>query len=190
MIEQAFFTAAALLCLSAGCGESGGTEAPQAEKTALVLSLKQVAETSVTVDAELSNADVAYCRIGAATAAVPSLSELRKGRELTASGPVIFDGLEAGTSYKVYGVAGLQGVYANIEQLPVKTAGVLDEHYPASIAAWCTTADKRSLFAEVSPAPVSSAAAQAKEIAIDRATRYQTMEGFGSAITDRRPTTS
>ncbi len=183
MIEQALLTAATLLCLSAGCGENGGSEAPQTEKTALVLSLKQATETSVTVDAELCNADVAYCRIGAADAAVPSLSELRKGRELTASGTVIFDGLETGTAYKVYGVAGLQGVYTQIEHLAVKTAGELDEHYPASIAAWCTTADKRSLFAEVSPAPVSSATAQAKEIAVDRATRYQTMEGFGPAIT-------
>jgi len=183
MFKHVVLTAAALLCLSVGCGKDGGSEPPQDGKTALVLSLRQIAETSVTVDVGLRNADVAYCTIGPAAAAVPSLSELRKGHKLTASGPVTFDGLEAGVSYKVCGVAGLQGVYTGVEQLAVTTAGENDDNYPAAIAAWCTTADKRSLLAGISPAAASAAAAQAKEIKIDCSTRYQTMEGFGPAIT-------
>lgn len=183
MFKHTLLAAVVFLCLSACGKESGTAENPQDGKTAITFALKTVAETSVTLDAELRNADAAYCTIGPAAGAAPSLSELRKGRELTASGTVTFEGLEPGTAYKVYGVAGLRSVYTDIEELEVKTAGMRDEHYPAKIEAWCTTADKKSLFAACEPAAASGAAAQAGAIAIDPATRYQTMEGFGPAIT-------
>ena len=182
MLKHTLFVAAAFFCLSA-CGKDGGSEEPQRPRTAISFSLKAVAETSITLDVELLNADAAYCSIGPADSPTPSSSELRKGQELTASGSVFFDALEPGTSYKVFGVAALQGVYSGIETLVVQTAGSLDERFPAKIEAWCTTADKKSLFAPFTPSVASSAASTAKEVITDPQTRYQTMEGFGPAIT-------
>ncbi|MCM1150740.1 MAG: glucosylceramidase [Alistipes sp.] len=181
MLRHLFLAAAAFFSLSA-CGKDGAPEEPQ-DKTAIELSFVEATENSVTVDAELRHADVAYCTIGAADSPAPSLAELRKGQELTASGKLTFDGLEPGSAYKVFGVAALQGVYTGVGQLAVKTAGHAEENYPARIEAWCTTADRKSLFAAFEPAAKSTAAAQARAISIDLSTRYQTMEGFGPAIT-------
>ena len=182
MLKHAFFVVAAFFTLAA-CGKEGGAGNPQPETTEVLLTLAQATETTVTLAAELRHADVAYCTIGAANSAVPTLKELLKGRELTASGTVTFEGLEAGTLYKVYSVAALQGVYAGIGQTTVKTAGDPVENYPETIAAWCTTADKASLFRSFEPAKASAAASTAKELTVDLKTRYQTMEGFGPAIT-------
>ena len=182
MLKHALMIFAAFACLSAGCGGDGGTETPAA-KTAVTVALREASETSVTLDVRLENADAAYFTIGSAESALPTLTELRKGRLLTASGTLAFDGLKSGTTYKVYSVAALQGLYTGIGQTTVKTAGEFDENYPAAIAAWCTTADKRSLFEPTVPAKASTAGSGVREIVLDPATLYQSMEGFGPAIT-------
>ena len=180
MLKHALTTFAALFCLSVGCG---GTETPPAETPSVTVALREAAATSVTLDIRLENADAAYFMLGSAGSSLPTLSELRKGRELTASGTLTFDGLKSGTTYKVYSVAALQGLYTGIGQTTVKTAGEFDENYPAAIAAWCTTADRRMLFEPVVPDKASTAGSGVREITLDPATLYQSMEGFGPAIT-------
>ena len=179
MLKYFLSTVAALLCLSAGCGENGGAELPPNHQTTAILRLKSASDASVEVAVQLEHADEAYCAIGSVDGGIPSVIELRKGHRLTESGTATFDGLTSGTSYTVYGVAGLRGVYGDVVQLAVKTA----DSYPEKIVAYCTTADKKSLFAPFVPARVSTAGAAAREVTLDAATAYQSMEGFGPAIT-------
>ena len=67
-------------------------------------------------------------------------------------------------------------------------SGPLNATTPAAAAAgsvqvWLTTGDQRKLLA-AEPALPTGAAAEALEIEVDAAQRFQTMTGFGAAITD------
>ena len=170
--------------LTAGCGNDGNpTENPPAQTPAIRLSVEQVNETSVTVGVTMSNADAAYTLLAEAGAETPSVAHMLKGRRLTASGTVVYDGLESGMPYRVFGMAGSGDLYSGVTVLDFNAAGEIDEHYPSKAQAWQTTADKSRLFAAISPATASTASPSAKAITIDTSTRYQTMEGFGPAIT-------
>lgn len=171
--------------LTAGCGSDGEADsAPAAaEKPAIALTRQSETETSVSVAIELENADEAYYLLSSAAAEPPALTELLRGERITASTTVTVGGLKAGTEYKLYGAAARKNVYTDIKYIAVKTAGRPDEHDPAAVTVWQTTADKRSLFQRVEPGKSSAATAAARELTVDRSTKYQTMEGFGPAIT-------
>lgn len=171
--------------MTAGCGSDGDTESvPAAEgKISITLTQQSATDTSVSVAVALENADEAYYLIGSATGTTPALTEMLRGERITASATVTVGDLKSGTEYKLYGVAARKNVYTDIKYITVKTSGQLDEHYPAAAEAWQTTADKRSLFQTVEPGKISGAAGTARELTVDRSTKYQTMEGFGPAIT-------
>ena len=185
MNRKIFLCAAATILLSAaGCSESKtGNSVTDTDAPSIELSVAYVDETSVTVNIATRNADEAYTLLGEADAAAPSVTQLRKGDRTDAAGTVTYSNLEAGHSYNVFGIAGRNDIYSGITTLKVKTAGELDEHYPVNVRAWQTTADKSRLFAETSPGTASTASPSARKIVIDTGTRYQTMEGFGPAIT-------
>ena len=177
--------AATVFFAAAGCGKDNGTSGPvnPGNDPQIRMSVASTTETAVSVDVELENADVAYCMIADAQSATPSLSELRKGTRLTGSQSVPFDGLKAGTQYKIYGVAGKEGLYTDVRSIEAATSGERDENYPAKVAAWQTTADKKMLFKAVTPSKASSATVAAKTLTVSSDAKYQAMEGFGPAIT-------
>ncbi len=186
MTKNFFMLVAAFVFLSAaGCGKDNGTsgEKPSGEGPKISMSVFSAAETALSVDVQLENADVAYCMSADLQSSTPSLTEIRKGRRITESQPVAFEGLKAGTKYKIYGVAGKDGVYTDVKYITAETAGELDENYPEGIRAWQTTADQKLRFRAMTPAKASTATVAAKTITIDAGTKYQTMEGFGPAIT-------
>lgn len=179
----AAMTACMLAAIGCGCGSNSGSVTPPDDNTKIALSQSASTDTSVTVDVALENADAAYCTIAAAGSATPSLAEMRKGTSLTASGSVVFDDLAPGTPYKVFGVAGRNGVYTDIKNLTVRTSGQVADNYPAAVEAWQTSADRRSQMKSIEAGRASEASAAATDLNIDPAQRYQTMEGFGPAIT-------
>lgn len=186
MTKNFFLLLPAILFFSAaGCGNDSASapNGPTNDDTKLTMSVYSAGETSLEVDVQLENADVAYCLIGSSRSSVPSLTEMRKGVRLTQSQRVPFGDLEAGTTYKIYGVAGKDGVYTAVETLEAATSGERDERYPDGIRAWQTTADRKLRFTETTPRKASAATAAARELTIDPATKYQTMVGFGPAIT-------
>lgn len=172
-----------ILC---GCGGDSSENTPTApeSKVAIVLSQLSSTESSVEVGVTLSNADVAYCQLTAEDAPIPSLTSLRKGEKLTASGSVVFSGLEAGMSYKVYGVAGKDNIFGSIESVKVTTSGTIDYNFPDNgVTAYTSTADKSMLLKQVEILDKSHAAKDAMQLSVSTSSRYQKMEGFGPAIT-------
>ena len=68
--------------------------------------------------------------------------------------------------------------------IEVKTSGEIDYNFPeAGVKAITTTASKTMLFKDIEASDTSTLPNDAVEISIDNSTRYQTMEGFGPAIT-------
>lgn len=185
MIKKAYLTALSCMSLLASCGNDGGSAATDQpnDRTKIDISQTSCTNTSVEVAVQIENADIAYCNIASIDAATPSLAEMRGGKSLTASSAIVFDGLKSGTSYKVFGVAGRDGVYTDVKNITVSTSGEVDENYPSSVEAWQTTADKKSLFKSVEARKASEAISAAKPLTVNPATKYQTMEGFGPAIT-------
>ena len=123
---------AALCSFTISCaGDNSDTSTPPAkDETTIELSQSSATNTSVEVSVALANADVAYCRLYEAGTATPSLSSLRDGQKLSESGKLTFEGLEAGYSYKVYGIAGRNGIYTNVVGIDVKTSGEIDYNFP------------------------------------------------------------
>ena len=159
-------------------------DTPREDATSIELSLIEVTGSYATVDVQLVNADVAYCLLCDDTAPTPQLSQLMKGQKLTQSGEITFDGLESGYSYKVYGVAGKNGVYTGVKSLDVKASGEIDYNFPdGGVKAFTTTASKSMLFKDIDIADVSGVGDDVLTLSIDTSTRYQAMEGFGPAIT-------
>lgn len=140
--------------------------------------------SSIEVSFTLENADVAYCMLSDANSSTPVLSEVRKGQRLTESGVVLFENLEAGYTYKVYGVAGRNDIYGKISGIEVKTSGEIDYNFPAEgVTAITTTAAKTMLLKEAATDDMSKVVDGAATLTLDPSTRYQQMEGFGPAIT-------
>lgn len=185
MIRKTYLTAALCISMLVSCGNDGGSGSADQPNEQAGITMSQVSrsDTSVEIDVKVENADVAYCMIAAADAVTPSLSEMRGGKSLTSSAKITFDGLKSGNSYKVFGVAGRDGVYTDIKSITVSTSGEVDENYPSSVEVWQTTADKKSLFKSVEARKASEAISAAKSLTVDPSTKYQTMEGFGTAIT-------
>ena len=170
------------------CGCNGKTpDTPQTkpeEKVAVELTQVSSTENSVVVGVTLVGADTAYCLLADADSATPTLTALRKGEKVTVSGEVTFGDLEAGTAYKVYGVAGKDSVFGDVVCLDVKTSGTIDYNFPKSgVKAYTSTADKKMLLSDVTVVDKSHAGKDAQQLAINTAKRYQQMEGFGPAIT-------
>lgn len=177
---------AALCSFTISCaGDNSDTSTPPAkDETTIELSQSSATNTSVEVSVALANADVAYCRLYEAGTATPSLSSLRDGQKLSESGKLTFDGLEAGYSYKVYGIAGRNGIYTNVVGIDVKTSGEIDYNFPTGgVEAFTTTASKSMLMKTIEAEDIRSASDKSLTITIDNTTRYQSMEGFGPAIT-------
>lgn len=177
---------AALCSFTISCaGDNSDTSTPPAkDETTIELSQSSATNTSVEVSVALANADVAYCRLYEAGTATPSLSSLRDGQKLSESGKLTFEGLEAGYSYKVYGIAGRNGIYTNVVGIDVKTSGEIDYNFPTGgVEAFTTTASKSMLMKTIEAEDIRSASDKSLTITIDNTTRYQSMEGFGPAIT-------
>lgn len=177
---------AALCSFTISCaGDNSDTSTPPAkDETTIELSQSSATNTSVEVSVALANADVAYCRLYEAGTTTPSLSSLRDGQKLSESGKLTFEGLEAGYSYKVYGIAGRNGIYTNVVGIDVKTSGEIDYNFPSGgVEAFTTTASKSMLMKTIEAEDIRSASDKSLTITIDNTTRYQSMEGFGPAIT-------
>lgn len=168
--------------LFTACGNDNTSEppAPQPEKASISITPIAVMGESVEVEVSFENADVAYCMIADGEATTPSLTTLMKGVKLTTPDKVIFDGLESATTYKIFGVAGRNDIYSNIISVSVTTSYNFPE---GGVKAYTTTANKTMLLKEVAVADLSKVKDGAAELRIDKATRYQKMEGFGPAIT-------
>ena len=167
-----------------GCGSESPAQPVDRPTTSVTLKLASATNSSIEVDVVLENADFAYCDIFAADATTPQLSTLRNGRKITESGKILFEGLEAGYSYKVYAIASRNNVYTGVVGIDVKTSGEIDYNFPdGGVKAFTTTASKSMLFKDIDVADVSNVKDGAPEIKIDASTRYQAMEGFGPAIT-------
>ena len=187
MIRRSILWLMALLVASTtACGGDGPSqEPPKPEtKTEITLELASCTEHKVVVDVTIANADVAYVLLKEAGSATPALGDMIKGRKLTASSSVEFDALESGVEYRIFGVAGLNGIYTGIHSLDVRTEGNIDYNYPdGGVKLFSSTADKRLLLKEVATSDVSTLKDGAATLTIDASTRYQKMEGFGPAIT-------
>ncbi len=174
----------ALCAICTACGNEAPAPKPEENETAIELSLVEATDTSVKVNVSLVNADVAYCILLDDEATTPQLTQLMKGTKLTESGEITFGSLEAGYSYKVFGIAGKNSVYTGVESLDVKTSGEIDYNFPdGGVKAFTTTASKSMLFKDVDVKDVSGVKDDIEVLTIDNATRYQAMEGFGPAIT-------
>lgn len=176
---------AALSLFMISCG--GDTPSGGGQSSLLPeLRMEQATTTnsSIEVNFTLENADVAYCMLSDANSSTPVLSEVRKGQRLTESGVVLFENLEAGYTYKVYGVAGRNDIYGKISGIEVKTSGEIDYNFPAEgVTAITTTAAKTMLLKEAATDDMSKVVDGAATLTLDTSTRYQQMEGFGPAIT-------
>ncbi len=175
-----------LLCtLIAYCGSE--TPEPTPDKSSnptIELKAGNATNTSVDVEVTVTNADIAYCLLGAEDATTPSTLEMMKGKKLTASGTVTFDGLTGGYTYTVFAIAGKDGIYSDVNSLKVKTSGEIDYNYPeGGVKAFTTTASKSMLMKDIEVKDVSGVAESTPTLTIDSGTRYQQMEGFGPAIT-------
>lgn len=172
---------AAFAITACGSGGDNGGESPKPVPggTDITLETKSVGATTVTVKATLTEADEAYVAIFAEPSQTPSLSELRKGSRIAASGEVTFDGLTSGTAYKIYGTAGRNSVFGAVKSIAVTTS----DNLPPQVKAWQTTADRRALMQEITATGSSEASDGTVEITLDPATKFQSMEGFGPAIT-------
>ena len=174
----------AMCAIYTACGSDAPAPKPDVEKTAIELSLAEATDTSVKVNVTLVNADVAYCLLQDVESPTPQLTQLMKGKKLSESGIVTFDTLEAGYSYRIYGVAGKDNTYSGVVSLEVKASGEIDYNFPdGGVKAFTTTASKSMLFKDIDVKDVSDVADDITTLTIDNATRYQAMEGFGPAIT-------
>ncbi|MBR3590518.1 MAG: hypothetical protein IKL43_05865, partial [Alistipes sp.] len=175
----------ALATLFSGCGkEPAPAPTPNEDKTTIELRQTNATDNTVEVAVTLKNADIAYCLLLDAESQTPQLTAMTKGTKLTETATLTFDSLEAGYTYKVYGIAGRNSVYTNVVGIEVKTSGEIDYNFPeAGVKAITTTASKTMLFKDIEASDTSTLPNDAVEISIDNSTRYQTMEGFGPAIT-------
>lgn len=176
----------AAMTLIVGCG--GDNQEPVKpsidNNPTIALTVESTTELSVSVAVTLTNADAGYCLLTDESAATPSLSKMLKGEKITASGVVTFDNLAAGYTYKVFGVAGKDGLYSDIISIKVKTSGEIDYNYPdGGVTAFTTTANKTMLFKDIETTELTETPDKAATLTIDASVRYQTMEGFGPAIT-------
>lgn len=167
-----------------GCeSKTPQTETPSKPTTAIEMTLAATSATSATVDITLTEADGGYYLLCKAEQTPPVLSQMMTGTAISGSERVVFDALESGTSYTLYGVAHKSSIYTGIGSLGITTQGEKDYNYPEQVVAYQTTADKKLLFVESQPQSVAELKDDAVEISLNPATRYQTMEGFGPAIT-------
>lgn len=171
--------AASALTLSA-CGKtktpsSDGTATPAAK-----VSIKSVSDDSVVAEVTLTACDCAYYTALPATQNAPTVAEIRKHNVLNQSGTVMVDELSAGTDYVFY-VAPCKGnEYGKFATAAFKTTKLIT---PIAAVGWQTLASKTRLFAPVECATAAEAASNALRITVDTSVTYQTMEGFGPAIT-------
>lgn len=175
----------ALTTIATGCGkEPAPAPTPNEDKTTITLEQKGATDNTVEVAVTLQNADVAYCLLLEADSATPQLTAMMKGKKLTESATLTFEGLESGYTYKVYGIAGRNSVYTNVVGIEVKTSGEIDYNFPdGGVEAFATTASKSMLMKDIEVTDTRNAKDDIATITIDTSTRYQTMEGFGPAIT-------
>ena len=168
-----------------GCSsENPSGEEPQPTTPDIVMEIRSTTESSAEVGVTLQNADLGYCLLLDAEAPMPTLSDLRKGSRVESSMSITFEGLAAGSSYNVYGVAAIDGLYGAIRSVAITTSGVKDYGFPKEgVTAYLTTADRKSLLANIEAKPLDGDYDVDATLSVDSSTRYQSMEGFGPAIT-------
>lgn len=174
----------AMCAICTACGNEAPADKPIQTVTSVELALIEAKNDSVEIKLTLTDADVAYCLLLDEGAATPQLSQLMKGKKLTESGNITFDGLEAGYTYVVFAIAGKNNTYTGVKSLEVKTSGEIDYNYPDDgVKAFTTTASKSMLFKDIEVKDTSGVGDDVTTLSIDSSTRYQAMEGFGPAIT-------
>ena len=182
MLLHLLFKPAVLLSalLFVGCGDKEPTsERPKPTIPAIEVTLGEITETSVTATLSLSNADKGYYVVLPAQKGAPTGYQLSKHTPLGEQNTITVDGLTRGSDYVFYAVATQGNVFGEVVSKPFKT----DKTYNTLAAkGWTTTADKQSLFAEITTTSEEGVSG-VPVITINDATKYQTIDGWGPAIT-------
>lgn len=166
--------------LFVACGEQKApNERPAQTVPTVEVTLGTITETSVTATFALSNADLGYYTVQPSQQAAPTGYQLSKCNKIGEQLSATVDGLTRGTDYVLYAVATEGDVFGAVVSKPFTTP---KEFNTLAAKGWVTTADKRSLFAEVKTTS-EEGISDASVITLNDATKYQTIDGWGPAIT-------
>lgn len=177
-----------LLCIAtllmASCGtqtpDDNGTDKPSGTP-AVEITLGTITETTVEATLNFTNGEVCYWAVLPAGESVASGYALKKvGKAINASGSIIAEGLTRGKSYTLYAAAARGDEYGKVVSAEFTTQKIITT-LPAK--GWQTTADKRKLFEAITIADETAAPASSRVITLNDAVTYQTIDGWGPAIT-------
>lgn len=157
-----------------------GTDTPSTTPTATI-TLGQVTETTVEATIDFVNGEVCYWAVLPASESVASGFALKKyGNTLSASGTIKAEGLTRGESYNIYAAASRGNEYGKLAQQPFTTPKTINT---LASKGWQTTASKSLLFSEIAIKSEDKVDASTPVITINDGTTYQTIDGWGPAIT-------
>ena len=184
MISHFFFKPLIILSamLFAACDEQPTpSEKPAVTTPSVEITLGEIGENSVTATLAVSNADRAFYAVLPAGEKAPSSGyQLSKHNTLGSNPTVSVDGLERGKEYVFYAAAARGDEYSRVVSAPFTTAKIINT---LAAKGWQTTADKTKLFQEVTILSEDAANKQAAVITLNDTTKYQTIDGWGPAIT-------
>ena len=173
-----------LLATSLLLGACNGTEPENGGKTntnpTATITLGEVTETSVEATIEFTNGELCYWAVLPASESVTSGYKLKKyGNSLSANGTIRAEGLTRGEDYTIYASAVRGNEYGKLAQQSFTTPKIINT-LPSK--GWQTTADKRKLFSQIDII-AEDEVASAPIITLDSATTFQSIDGWGPAIT-------
>lgn len=172
----------AISLLLTACGEKAPENNNTPKTPEVGITLGAISESAVEATLTISNAEVCYWVVLPAEEVISSGYSLKKyNNALYGSGGTIrAEGLERGENYTLYATAVRGDEYSKVVSKEFTTQKILNT-LPAK--GWQTTANKTLLFKEFNVAEESAVPSDSPTITINDATQYQTIDGWGPAIT-------
>ncbi len=175
-----------LLAASLLLAACGGTEPdnngnkPNTSPSAEII-LGEVTETTVEATINFTNAELCYWAVLPASESISSGYEIKKyGNSLSTGGTIRAEGLTRGEGYTIFATAVRGNEYGKPAQHSFTTQKIINT-LPSK--GWQTTADKRRLFSEIAILTEDEVASNTPIISLDESTTFQTIDGWGPAIT-------
>lgn len=163
------------------CGNDTPTEErPVYKAPSVEVTLGEITETSLTATFAVSDAESAYYTVLSAQKSAPPAYQISKQNKLGEQMTVTIDGLTRGSDYVLYAVASRGEEFGPVKSYPFTTA----KYYNTlSAKGYQTTADKKKLLSEIATFGEADAKSDSRKITLNDATRYQSIDGWGPAIT-------
>lgn len=185
MISNLFLRPALLLALTLafGCKETPSEEQQKPPQALLTeITLGQIGETSLTATIKCEAGEQLHWAVLPASESAPSAFSLKNHNSESGNEKnITVEGLTRGTDYVLYASGSRGDEYSNLARTEFTTQKIINTF---KARGWQTTANKHKLFEPI--AILDETAANSNNlsvITIDDQTTYQTIDGWGPAIT-------